>query len=263
MIIQIGRNVDRRPEIDSRKISVLLRGGTLPKAYVYPREMRATRDLLRRRTYLVRKRAELLTHIQMTNSQYNLPEFGKNLAFWRNRGDVAEHFADQDPSVQKSVEVDVEMIDVYDQLLRELEAYIVRTVKTHDAPRYQLLRTIPGVGKILGLVLLYEIHTIDRFPRVQDFVSYGRLVKCGRESAGKKAGTGGARIGNAHLKWAFSEAATVFLREVPQAKLYVERMAAKHGKGKALSILARKLGTTVYYMLKRNEVFDLHKFFPS
>src|SRR5262247_4860136 len=62
--------------IDAHKIAVLLRGGMLPQAYVYPAEMRATRDLLRRRIHLMRKRAEWLGHIQQTNSQYNLPDIG-------------------------------------------------------------------------------------------------------------------------------------------------------------------------------------------
>src|SRR5262245_44039816 len=83
-------------QIDSQKIAVLLRGGMLPQAYVYPAEMRATRDLLRRRIYLMRKRAELLTHVQQTNSQYNLPEIGKKIAYKANRPAVAERFADPD-----------------------------------------------------------------------------------------------------------------------------------------------------------------------
>ena len=95
--------------IDAQKIAVLLRGGMLPQAYVYPADMRATRDLLRRRSHLVRKRAELLTHVQQTNHQYNLPEIGKDIAYKTNRPGVAERFAD--PAVQKSVEVDLALID--------------------------------------------------------------------------------------------------------------------------------------------------------
>ena len=109
----------KNDKIDAQKIAVLLRGGMLPQAYVYPAEMRATRDLLRRRIHLTRKRAELLTHVQQTNSQYNLPEIGKKIAYKTNRAGVAERFAD--PAVQKSVEVDLALIDYYDQLLRDLE----------------------------------------------------------------------------------------------------------------------------------------------
>ena len=99
--------------IDAQKIAVLLRGGRCPQAYVYPAEMRATRDLLRRRCPLARKRAELLAHIQNSKSQYNLPEMGKRLAHTAKREDVAEHFPD--PSVRKTIEVEVSLIDHYDQ----------------------------------------------------------------------------------------------------------------------------------------------------
>src|SRR2546421_10177605 len=115
--------------IDAQKIAVLLRGGMLPQAYVYPAEMRATRDLLRRRLHLTRKRAELLAHIQNTDSQYNLPEIGKKLACKGNRDGVAERFPD--PAVQKSVEGDLTLIDFYDQLLRDVELTIVQTAKQH------------------------------------------------------------------------------------------------------------------------------------
>src|SRR5215467_8869741 len=163
----------KNDRIDAQKIAVLLRGGMLPQASVYPAAMRATRDLLRRRIHLTRKRAELLMHVQQTNSQYNLPEIGKKIAYKANRTGVAERFPD--PAVQKSIEVDLALIDYYDQLLRDLELAIVTTAKQHDATTLYLLQTVPGIGKILSLVLLYEMHDIARFPRVQDFVSYCRL----------------------------------------------------------------------------------------
>lgn len=245
----------KNDKIDAQKIAVLLRGGMLPQAYVYPAEMRATRDLLRRRIHLVRKRAELLTHVPQTNSQYNLPEIGKKIAYKANRDGVAERFPD--PAVQKSIEVDLALIGHYDDLLRDLELTIVTTAKQHDANTLYLLQTVPGIGKILSLVLLYEIHDVARFPRVQDFVSYGRLVKCAKESAGKRYGTSGTKIGNAYLKWAFSEAAVLFLRNNPAGPKYLARLEKKHGKGKALTVLAHKLARAVYYMLKRRVVFDL------
>ena len=168
----------KNDKIDAQKIAVLLRGGMLPQAYVYPAEMRATRDLLRRRMHLARKRGELLAHVQNTNSQYNLPAIGKKIASKANRDGVAERFAD--PAVQKSIEVDLALITYYDELLRDLELTIVKTAKHHDANTLYLLQTVPGIGKILSLVLLYEMHDIKRFPRVQDFASYCRLVKCAR-----------------------------------------------------------------------------------
>ena len=113
------------------------------------------------------------------------------------------------------------------------------------------------------LVMLYEIHDIKRFPTVQDFVSYARLVKCSRESAGKRHGSSGAKIGNVHLKWAFSEASVLFLRANPKGQRFLDKLSSKHGKAKALSILAHKLARAVYYMLQRDKAFDMNKFFNS
>jgi transposase len=248
----------KNDRIDSQKIAVLLRGGMLPQAYVYPPEMRATRDLLRRRLHLARKRGELLAHVQHTNSQYNLSAIGKNLAYKANRDGVAERFAD--PAVQKSIEVDLALVSHYDALLRDVELTILKTAKQHDANTLYLLQTVPGIGKILSLVLLYEIHHIERFPRVQDFASYSRLIKCAKESNGKRSGTSGSKIGNAHLKWAFSEAAVLFLRDNPEGQKFLSKLEKKHSKGKALTILAHKLARAVYYMLKRKVAFDMKRF---
>ena len=112
----------------------------------------------------------------------------------------------------------------------------------------------------MPLVLLYEMHAIHRFPSGQDCVSYCRLVKCARESAGHRYGTSGKKIGHAHLKWAFSEAAVLFLRKNPVGQQSLARLAHKHGKGKALTLLAHKLARAVYDMLKRDTVFDMDKF---
>ena len=248
----------KHDKIDSQKIAVLLRGGMLPQAYVYPAEMRATRDLLRRRMHLAHKRGELLAHVQNTNSQYNLPAIGKNLAYKANRDGVAERFAD--PAVQKSMEVDLALVSHYDTLLRDVELTILKTAKQHDPNTLYLLQTVPGIGKILSLVLLYEIHHIDRFPRVQEFASYCRLIKCAKESNGKRSGTSGSKMGNAHLKWAFSEAAVLFLRDNPEGQKFLAKLEKKHDKGKALSILAHKLARAVYYMLKRKVAFDMKRF---
>ena len=248
----------KNDKIDSHKIATLLRGGMFPLAYTYPARMRATRDLLRRRNHLMRKRSELFAHIQNTASQYNLPDPIGRIAKPHNRLGVVERFSD--PSVQKNIETDLEMIEAYDRILRKLENDITCSAKQHDPLAYALLNTIQGVGKILSLVLLYEIENIERFPRVQDFVSYCRLVKSARESNGKKYGYSGKKIGNAHLRWAFGEAAVLFLKGNERGKKYLERLTNKHGKGKALAILAHKLGRAVYFMLKNKKAFDQDRF---
>lgn len=156
----------------------------LPQASVYPAELRATRDLLRRRMHLMRQRAELRAHIHNTHSQYNLPEIGKKLAYKANRVGVAARFLD--PAVQKSIKVALALIGHYDRLLTDLELSIVQTAQEDNAQTFFRLRSIPGVGTILALVLLYAIQAIHRFPRGQEFVSYGRRVKCAQASAGTR-----------------------------------------------------------------------------
>jgi transposase len=251
----------KNDKIDSHKIATLLRGGMFPLAYVYPNQMRATRDLLRRRMRLMRERAQLLAHIQNTNSQYNLPEIGKKIAYKSNRIGVAERFAD--PAVQKSIEVDLALIAYLDGTLNDLELTITRLAKQHDPQVFYRLRSVPGIGKILALVILYEVHDIRRFPRVQQFLSYARLVKCAKESAGKLYGYSGNKIGNAFFKWAFSEAAVLFLRGNAPAQKYLDRLTRKHGKAKAITILAHRLGRAVYHMLRRGEAFDPERFFAT
>jgi transposase len=250
----------KNDDLDAEKIARLLRGGNIPLAYVYPQGLRETRDLLRRRMYLVRKRAELVTHIQILNAQNNLPEFSKKLVYPKNRAElhVAERF--QLPHVRKSVEVDLALIDALDGQLADLELYLERTVKVEDPRTYHLLKTIGGVGKILGLVLLYEIHDIRRFPDVSDFLSYARLIRCTHESNGKKLGVGGAKIGNAHLKWAFSEAVCLLIRNYPAVKAWRAKRAKRYGKKKTLGILAARLGRAVYHMLRKKEAFDVRRF---
>jgi len=248
----------KNAKIDAHKIAVLLRGGRLPQAYVYPTEMRATRDLLRRRCPLARKRAELFAHSHNTNSQYNLPEIGKRLANKANREDVAEHFPD--PSVRKTIEVDVSLIDHYDQLLGEVELSLTRSAKAPDVQTFARLQSVPGIGQILALVIFYEIQDIARFPRVQDFVSYCRLVKCAKESGGNRLGTSGKKIGNVHLRWAFAEAAVLFIRQSQPGKALFAKLEHKHGKAKALTVLAHKLGRAVYDLRTREHAFDLNRF---
>jgi transposase len=249
--------------IDAHKIAVLLRGGMLPQAYVYPKGMRETRDLLRRRTFLVRRRAEALTHLVNTNSQYNHPPLSKKLAYAANRAelDLPRRFADE--SVQKNVATDLALIDAYDQQIHELELYLTRSAKVDDPQAYARLRSIPGVGPVLSLILLYEIHDIRRFAEAGQFLSYARLVRCEHESAGKKKGSGGNKIGNAHLKWAFAEAVCLLLRQSPRAKTWLARREKKHGKRKALGALQARLGRAVYHLLRKGEAFDESRFFAS
>ena len=142
----------KNDKIDAPKIAVLLRGGRLPQASVSPAEMRATRALRRRRRHCMRQRAALLAHIQQTPSQDHRPEIGKKSASQANRAGVAARFLA--PAVQKSMAMDLALMGHYDQLRRDVALSMGRTAKHHDANTLSLLRTVPGIGDILRLVLL-------------------------------------------------------------------------------------------------------------
>ena len=203
----------KNDRIDSLKIAQLMRGGNFPLAYVYPREMRATRDLLRRRTNLIRHGANLKAHVANTTSQYNLPANRVNLKNVSAREQLRHSFPS--PAVQKMIDLDRSVLEC------------------------------------------------DHHESVQKFASYSRLVKCKAESAGKSYGSQGAKIGNAHLKWAFSEAAVLYLRGNDQAQRYLQRLQKRMSKAKALSALAHKLGRAAYFMLKNKTVFDEQRFLTS
>ena len=149
---------------------------------------------------------------------------------------------------------------LHEQILT-IERQINANVPEHDPVALHLLRSIPGIGKTLALVILYEIHDINRFPKAGNFISYARLVKCAHESAGKRVKGRNSKIGNVHLKWAFSEAACLFLRGNKLAKRYHQKLVSRYGKAKALSIIAQKLGRTVYTVLKKRTPYDAKKFF--
>lgn len=245
----------KNDRLDCEKLALLLRGGNFATAYAYPKPWRSTRDLLRRRTHLVRRRGETLTHIQIVNHQCNLPSFQKRLQYKSNRQNLADRF--DDPAVRASIELDRKLLESYDDLIRGLEGFLEQTAKVHDARSFYLLQSIPGVGRILAMALLYEIHDIRRFETVGDFLSYARLVRGSHTSNGKSYGSPGKKIGNPHLKWAFSEAVPLFKRQSPQARDYAARIEKRHNKARAHSQLAIKLGRAVYFMLRRKEPFDI------
>src|SRR5204862_7816415 len=145
---------------------------------------------------------------------------------------------------------DLAVIDALDVQIGTLELYLTRTAKVDDVQTFHRLQTIPGV-KVLALILLYEMHAVQRFDHVGQFLSYARLVRCAHESAGKKVGGGNKRIGNAHLKWAFGEAACLLLRESEAAKKWLARKERKSGKARALGALSAKLGRAVYHLLRQ------------
>jgi transposase len=255
----IHQGKTKTDRIDAAKLAALLRGGLFPIGYVYPRAKRQTRDLLRRRSFFVRQRAQLIAHIVNTNTQFNLPPLPKKLTYAANRSpDLVDRFAD--PSTKLAVTADLGMIAAADAQIADLERHLVEHARVDDPVTFGLLRTVPGIGPILGLTLLYEVDDIRRFPGPGNFLSYSRLVRCPHESAGKTKGSGSKKVGNAHLKWAFSEAACLMLRSCLPAKGWMQRAERKKGKRKALSILEAKIGRAVYHLWRKQVPFDVTRF---
>jgi transposase len=119
-----------------------------------------------------------------------------------------------------------------------------------------LLQTVPGIGKMLRLVLLYAIHRSARFPSVQACASSCRLGKGSKASGGKRLGPAGHTIGQAQLTWACGEAAALFRRHNEAGQQYLARLENQHDKGKTLSSLAHQLARAVYSRLKRKVALD-------
>lgn len=248
----------KNDRIDSEKITRMVLGGMFPLAYVYPAEKRALRDLLRRRLHFVSFRAKLLSHIQLVNYQYNNPTLKQLGNCKSERPNVPHRFQDDD--AKKNVQVDLDAIAYLDDIIPKLEWHILSKAKQKYQKQLSILSSARGMADIISLTILLEIDSIDRFESVQDFASYSRVVKCQHKSAGKIKGYGGSKIGNPYLKRIFTEAAVLLMTYNPPVKKYLDKLQRKFSKGKALIILAHKIARAVYFMLKRETVFDINKF---
>ena len=243
---------------DSLKIAHLMRGGNFPTAYVYPKHLRAQRDLIRRRCYFTRQRAELQAHIRITAAQYNLPTPTGQLRWQSNQKGVAESFPNE--AARCTIAADLALINALTKQISQLEKKLVEMARFDDPSTFFRLKAVPGIGDILALVILYEIGELKRFRTAGQFLSYARLVPGQHTSAGKNYGSPGRKQGNPQLKWAFSEAVSLLKQQSPTVKSAFTKLEKRHGKGKALSILGARLGRAIYLILKRGDIFNEHQF---
>ena len=251
-----GKNKNDR--IDSEKLAHLLRSNLIPPSYAYPAAKRPIRALLRQRTSFVWQRVELLQRIctmQMAEGKTPVSKFSNNRGKWRE----ALLEAHDDPCHRFGLEQDVALVVHFDNAIQAIEKELLTITKCTEARDFALLRTIPGVGKVLALTIHYEVEAIERFPSVQRFLSYCRLVKGTVASAGKIKGLRGAKLGNPYMRWALGEAAVLGKRHDKDPDAYSRHLEKKHGKFKANAILASKLGRAVYFMLKNGTGFDATK----
>jgi len=248
-----GKN--KNDKIDSEKLAHLLRTNLIPSSYVYPRERRPMRGLLRQRMSYVWERATLLGHLQMNQQSEGLAPVAKgghNRDVWEER--ILSHYSD--PLHKLAVKCDMDLIRSYDYRIELIDQRLAEQARRVFSRDFALIKTVPGIGRVLALTILFEIDTIERFPTVKDFVSYCRLVKGSVASAGKVKGLCGGKMGNPYLRWAFGQAAVICKRNHPLLTPYAEMLVSKHGKFKGNAILANKLGRAVYFMLQKGTAFD-------
>jgi transposase len=243
---------------DAEAIARLLKGGNFPPAYAYPKERRGLRDLLRARLRLVRQRAELYCHVHTARRQANLPPVSSDVKYVSKRAAITADIAD--PFVRRRVETDLALLAPLDTAIRQLEADLEGAAKQLFPTELAVLQSTPGVGLVLSLTILLETDTIGRFDTRQQYCSYARLCGAVQTSDNKRTGEGNRKAGNAWLKWAFSEAAVLSAQKDERIGAYLQRLASRLGKARALSALAHKLGRAFYHMLHTKEVFDVNRF---
>ncbi len=244
-------------EDDAAQLAHLLRLGILPTGYIYPREERALRDLGRRRLQLVRHRTMHVLAVENVQAR----ETGARMSADRvKRLDAQKVLAlGLAEDVTLGVQANVAVIRTLNEEIAKLERHLLERLRPR--PEHALLRTAPGVGEILGPIILLETGSVQRFAAVGHYASYARAVDSVRISNNKKKGEGNVRNGNKYLAWAFIEAANMARRWCPEARRFHDRKKARTNSIVATKALAHKLARACYHMLKTGEPFDMKRCF--
>ncbi|MFI5295485.1 MAG: IS110 family transposase [Thermodesulfovibrionales bacterium] len=258
MITGAKVKTDRR---DAFKLAKLLRMGEIPEAYIYPKEKRPLRDLLRRRAGLVQQRAECYSSLGVQFMKYNLNTMSGNEVKQLLPSDF-----DIIPIPQELKDYCVmilQRIELLSNQISELNTYLQKV--TLEDPKFKILLTIPGVLYVLGLTIYYEIGDIGRFDSVRQFASYCRLVPGISQSSDKVKRGKGSNQGNHYLKWAFTQAANLAVRYYPTLRKFRDKHANRR-KGNAATmvancILAHKIAIATFHMMKEGVPFDEVKLF--
>lgn len=243
---------------DAFWLSHMLRLGILPEGYIYPKDERPVRDLLRKRGHLVKLRTSVILSLQgIINRNCGLQVNVNNIkAIKENR--VSPLLSGND-DLELSGSVSKETIDFMTRKIRKIEIAVKKKIKLKKS--FVLLQTICGIGNILSLTIMLETGSIERFQNVGDYVSYCRKVPVGWTTNGKTKGKGNKKNGNKYLAWAFSEAAELARRHDEHARVWYNRKLAKTNKMVAHSALAHKLARAAYYIMKNGVPFDHCKIF--
>ena len=241
---------------DAAYLAHLFRLGLLPEGYIFPRELRAVRDLARKRMQLVHCRTVQVLSIENILAR----ETGGRMSSSKIKTMTAEMIKALGlmPDVDLAIESNLAIYQALQQI-EMLEDRLETQVKLQ--PEYQLVKTIPGIGQILATTIMLETGTVTRFAAVGNFSSYCRCVDSLHESNGKKKGSGNTKNGNKYLAWAFMEAANFTLRYCPEAKRIYERNKSRSNRIVALKSVAHKLARACYHILREQQPFDVKRCF--
>ena len=241
---------------DARHLAQLLRLGILPEGYIQPREQRAVRDLLRRRLLLVQQK--VLHHMSLQS--LIVRHTGERLTASQIKALDNDAIADKlaDP-ICLGGQITHLARCWHERAIEMLEAEVLKQLRQRR--EYQLLSSIPGVGRILASTIVLETGSIERFPDSGHYASYARCVNTAKVSNGKLKGRGNKRNGNKYLAWAFMEAAHHAAIWSPEIKRFYQKRQAKRHLLVAKKTVANKLAKACFYMLKRQEPFDVKRAF--
>jgi transposase len=242
---------------DARWLAHILRLGVLPVGYIYPKEERAVRDLLRKRGQMVRQRTTNLLSLQNLITRNT----GRSISSNRIKTLDAQQIDDllPNPDLALAVKANLAMIKCAAEQIIILERTVTERIKLRE--EFSFLKTVPGIGPILALTIMLESAEIQRFPTVGDYASYCRCVGSQKLSNGKKKGSGNTKNGNKYLAWAFVEAANFAIRYDARIKSFYQRKKAKSHGVLALKAVAHKLCRACYYIMKDQVAFDVTKAF--
>jgi transposase len=242
---------------DARFLATLLRLGLLPVGYIYPKEQRAIRDLLRKRGQLVRQRTANLLSVQNILTRNLGKSYSANDVKKLTLELVEQLLPDQNISL--AVESNLMVMGTLSEAITQIEKIVKRQVRPYS--EYQGLIDVSGIGPVLGLTITLETGDIKRFAKVGNYASYCRCVGSKRISNGKTKGRGNTKNGNKYLAWAYMEAANFAVRYNPHIKRYYQRKKAKTNGIIAIKTVAHKLARGCYYVLRDRVEFDVKRVF--
>lgn len=245
---------------DAIWLAHLLRLGLLAEGYIYPKEQRGLRELLRRRQLMVREQTRHLLGLQNMLVRYENIKLGatkiKTLVL-TDKVKLANYT--EDKNIQIAITGQAAVLETVLREIEAMETEIKNQLNTDE--KYKLLLSIPGVGKILAWLILLETGNIQRFPQVGNYSSYCRCVESKRVSNAKKKGENNRKNGSAYLAWAFIEASNMAVRHYPEIKRYYQRKLTQSLRVVALKAVANKLARAAYFILRDGVVFDMKKSF--